>query len=117
MNSEKHGLLSRLGVRYEVALDVLGALVAHYAELVDLERDWPVPDALNLRQAGALQAALRQTRDELDPRDADAIEAVIAHYGPHARRLTLHLERPDPLAERAAQFRQANASLALEGWT
>jgi len=28
------GLFSRAGVRYEVALDVLGSLIAHYAEVV-----------------------------------------------------------------------------------
>jgi hypothetical protein len=32
-------LFSRTGVRYEVALDVLGAMIAHYAEAIARERD------------------------------------------------------------------------------
>lgn len=42
--SDPAGLFSRAGIRYEVTLDVLGALIAHYAELLGIERSRPVPD-------------------------------------------------------------------------
>jgi len=110
------GLFSRAGLRYEVALDVLGALIAHYAELIGIERSRPAPDEAILRQAEAIQGHLRRTRNDLDPRNAEAIETAIAHYAPLARRLYADPQNaPDPLAERATHFRQANASLALEG--
>lgn len=110
------GLFSRAGIRYEVALDVLGALIAHYAELLGIERSRPVPDASIVRQAEAIQRHLRRVRNDLDPRDAQAIEATIAHYAPLARRLYADPQNADdPLTERAAHFRQANASPALEG--
>jgi len=110
------GLFSRAGLRYEVALDVLGALIAHYAEVIGIERSRPTPDEAKLRQALALQTHLRHTRNDLDPRNAEAVEAAIAHYAPLARRLYADPQNsPDPLMERAARFRQANASLALEG--
>jgi len=114
--SRPAGLFSRAGVRYEIALDVLGALIAHYAEMLGIERSRPAPDETIVRQASALQAHLRRTRNDLDPRDAQEIESTIAHYAPLARRLYADPQiGPDPLAERAARFRQANASLALEG--
>ena len=80
------GLFSRAGIRYEVALDVLGALIAHYAELIGIERSRSVPDEATVRQAEAIQRHLRRVRSAPDPRDADAIEAAIAHYAPLARR-------------------------------
>jgi len=110
------GLFRRVGIRYEVALDVLGSLIAHYAEVIGIERSRPTPDEAILRQAEAIQRHLRRTRNDLDPRDAEAIEAAIAHYAPLARRLYAEPQNADdPLAKRAARFRQANASLALEG--
>lgn len=110
------GLFSRTGIRYEVALDVLGSLIAHYAELIGIERSRSAPDEAILRQTGALQSHLRRVRNDLDPHGAQEIEAAIAHYAPLARRLYADPQMaPDPLAEHAAQFRQANASLALEG--
>lgn len=44
------GLFSRAGIRYEVALDVLGALIAHYAEMLGIERSRPAPDVSIVRQ-------------------------------------------------------------------
>ncbi len=37
-------LCSRSGLRYEVALDVIGAVIAHYAEEAGIERERPVSD-------------------------------------------------------------------------
>ncbi|MCG1042173.1 hypothetical protein KQH60_06235 [Mycetohabitans sp. B8] len=81
-------LFSRTGVRYEVALDVLGAIIAHHSEAVAAERDKPVPDEAviecALQEMDALDTSLR---DELDPREPEAIERVIQQYAPQAREL------------------------------
>lgn len=37
-------LFSRAGVRYEVALDVLGAIIAHHSEAIAAEREKATPD-------------------------------------------------------------------------
>jgi hypothetical protein len=78
-------LFKRTGVRYEVACDVIGALISHYAALIaaEEEKDSPDPDAI--MKAEVAQKALRDERDALDSNDAEAIEAIIATYGPQAR--------------------------------
>jgi microcompartment protein CcmK/EutM len=78
-------LFNRTGVRYEVACDVIGALISHYAALIATEEDKDGPDQDTIVKAEAAQKALRDQRDALDSNDAEAIEAVIAHYGPQAR--------------------------------
>ena len=114
--SKTDSLFSRAGIRHEVALDVLGSLIAHYAELLGIERSRAVPDDAVVRQAEAIQRYLRHTRNELNPKNATEIESTIARYAPLARRLYADPQTAsDPLAERAAWFRQANASLAREG--
>jgi hypothetical protein len=115
-NIQPSGLFSRAGIRYEVALDVIGAVIAHCAEVIGDERGRPTPDEARLRQGQAMQRRLRSERNKLDRRDAAAIESAISCYGPLARRLYADLQNdPATQAERAEQFRQANASLALEG--
>jgi 6,7-dimethyl-8-ribityllumazine synthase len=52
------GLFDRAGVRYEVACDVIGALIAHYAEIMGREREQAQPNEAVLRVAGAMKAAL-----------------------------------------------------------
>lgn len=110
------GLFDRSGVRYEVACDVIGALIAHYAEIMGKERDRAQPDEAILRVAGALKSALAAERDDLNQRDSAGIEAAISRYAPLARRLygdgAMDAGRQ---AQRRADFDQANASLALEG--
>ena len=114
--TQSAGLFPRAVIRYEVALDVIGAVIAHYAEVVGVERDRPTPDESKLRQSQAMQRRLRSERNGLDPRDAEAVESAISCYGPLARRLYADLQNdPETVACRAEQFRQANASLALEG--
>jgi hypothetical protein len=71
------GLFDRAGVRYEVACDVIGALIAHYAEIMGLEREQAQPNEAVLRVAGAMKAALAGERDDLDPRDSAVIEAAM----------------------------------------
>lgn len=115
-NTQPAVLFSRAVIRYEVAVDVIGAVIAHYAELVGVERDRPEPDDAKLRQSQAMQRRLRSERNALDPRDAQAVESAISCYGPLARRLYADPQNdPATVACRAEQFRQANASLALEG--
>lgn len=110
------GLFDRAGVRYEVACDVIGALIAHYAEITGRERDRALPDEAILRLANARKAALAAERDDLNPRDGTGIEAVISRYAPLARRLYEGgVNDAERQARRRADFDQANASLALEG--
>ena len=51
-------LFSRAGVRYEVALDVLGAIIAHHSEAIAAEREKATPDE-------AVIAAAQKAKDEL----------------------------------------------------
>jgi hypothetical protein len=79
------GLFCRTGVRYEVALDVMGAMISHYAEAIGRERSQANPDAAVVDLYQALQAEIRDRRDALDPQDAAQIEAMIRRFGPRAR--------------------------------
>lgn len=83
----QHQLFSRAGVRYEVALDVLGAVIAHHSEVIAGERMKDEPNEAVIASAQKAKAELRQIRDELDHADSKAIEAVIAEYGKLARDL------------------------------
>ena len=84
---DKAGLFDRAGVLYEVACDVIGAIIAHYSETLAHERGKPVPDAATVERIEATKRALRMERDELDASNAEAIKAVIRKYGPQARAL------------------------------
>ena len=81
------GLFKRTGVRYEVACDVIGALIAHYSEILATEYDKEIPDQAVIDAATAEKKALRDKREALDSSDSKAIEAAIATYGPQARAL------------------------------
>jgi len=81
------GLFSRVAVRYEVALDVLGAHIAHHSEQIAIERDKPEPDERVIAAAELAKNGLRDLREELDPKDAKRIESVIADLAPAARAL------------------------------
>ena len=81
------GLFDRVGLRYEVACDVIGALIAHYAEIIGHEREQAQPDEAVLCVALAMKAVLAAERDDLDPSDATAIETAISRYAPVARRV------------------------------
>lgn len=78
-------IFRRAGVRYEVACDVIGALIAHHAEIIGNEREKEVPDQGVIQANEEAQRGLRNVREDLDARDSGAIEAVIAKYGPQAR--------------------------------
>ncbi len=81
------GLFDRVGLRYEVACDVIGALIAHYAEIIGHEREQAQPDEAVLCVALAMKAVLAAERDDLDPSDATAIETAISRYAPVACRV------------------------------
>lgn len=81
------GIFKRSGVRYEVACDVIGAVIAHHSEVVATELDKAQPDQAVIDAAEAAKRALRDTREVLDTNDIAGIEAAIATYGPQARAL------------------------------
>lgn len=84
---DKAGLFDRAGVLYEVACDVIGAIIAHYSEALAQERGKPVPDAAAVERIEAAKRTLRLERDELETSNAEAIKSVIQKYGPQAREL------------------------------
>lgn len=75
------------GIRFEVAQDVLGALIAHWSAQAAEVRDAANPDVSRLAAIQAEQRKLRILRDELDPHDLAQIESVIVEHAPLARRL------------------------------
>ena len=84
---DKAGLFDRTGVLYEVACDVLGAIIAHYSEALAQEREKLVPDAAVVERIQAAKLVLRLERDELDTSNPETIRAVIQKYGSLAREL------------------------------
>lgn len=80
-------LFDPTGVDYEVACDVIGAIIAHYSEILAIERAKPVPDDAEVERIKAAKRALNTERAALGPRDAVAIKAVTEKYGPLAREL------------------------------
>lgn len=113
--SQQRGIFSRAGVRYEVACDVIGAVISHYAELMANELASAKPDQRRISMAQRLTSELKDAREELDSREPDAIESAIERFGALARHLYADADVSAAQARRAAQFDQANASLALEG--
>lgn len=84
---DKAGLFDRAGVLYEVACDVLGAVIAHYSEALAQERGKPIPDAAIVERIETTKRALRLERDELVSSNASAVKAAIQKYGAQVREL------------------------------
>jgi len=84
---DRAGLFDRTGVLYEVACDVLGAIITHHSEAIARERERPDPDLKAIEKIEALKRALKQERDDLNPSRPEAINAVITKYGCQARQL------------------------------
>ncbi len=80
-------LFSLTAVDYEVALGALGNIIAYHAEVIGIEYGKAVPDEAVIAAAQEAQDELDTIREKLDPRDSDAIERVIAQYGPQSRAL------------------------------
>lgn len=109
-------LFDRVGVRYEVACDVIGSLIAHCAEIMGHEREQAQPNEAVLRVARAMKAALAREREDLDSRDSAGIEAAISRYAPMSRRLYGYDENDHDRQEQSrADVDQVNALLALKG--
>jgi hypothetical protein len=87
MEQQEKGLFPRTGVRFEVACDVIGALIAHHGEAIADELGKPVPAEAAVAAAESAMAALRDERDALDPTDVVAVEDAIKKYAPMARSL------------------------------
>lgn len=81
------GLFNRAGVRYEVACEVLGAILSHHAEVLGLENSKTIVDPAVVVAAQTAIGEINQLRDGLNPKDTAAIENLIAKYGPLARQL------------------------------
>lgn len=81
------GLFNRTGVRYEVAQDVLGAIIAHHSEQIAKELEKDAPDLKAVDLASVAKDSLRDLRDSLDPNDTEGIEDVIRRFAPQARDL------------------------------
>jgi hypothetical protein len=67
------------GIRFEVAQDVLGALLAHWSEAAAQALDAANPDPGQLAEIEAEQHKLRSLRHDLDPADLVRGIALIHH--------------------------------------
>ena len=84
--STKPSLFSRAHLRYEVACDVMGAVISHHAHCIGQQRSQPNGGNAQIIQTHQqAKSAIALQRDHLDPDDAQAIEAVIAQFGSLAR--------------------------------
>lgn len=108
-------LFGRTGVRLEVAHDVIGAIISHFAELIGQEREQGSPRQDRIAEAQRLISELKDMREELDTRQPASIEAAIKWLAPFARHLFANTSDNTEAHRRTAQFDQANASLRLEG--
>lgn len=111
----RSGVFSRVGVRLEVAHDVLGAVISHFAERLGHERDAETPSLDKINAARQMIKQVKDIREQLDPADPEGIEKTIAWLGPYARHLFATDAQTPEARQRAHQFEQANASLGLEG--
>ena len=80
-------IFSRVGVRLEVAQDVLGAIIAYYAAEIGKELAKPNPDVSVIEAAERVQDEMDELRDSLSVQEPERLEEVIKKYGPIAREL------------------------------
>lgn len=110
-------MIGRVGVRYEVALDLVGGVLSHLSEMTAREREASAPAPERLRALVALRECVRDLRDALDPvGDPQGIEVTISRFRPLARAAFGHDQiSPEQRLERTRQFEQIEASMGLEG--
>ncbi len=108
-------VFNRAGVRLEVAQDMIGAIISHFAELIGQEREQGSPRQHRIAEAQRLISELKDVREELDSHQPASIEAAISWFAPFARHLFANTSDNTEAHRRTAQFDQANASLRLEG--
>lgn len=111
----RSGVFSRAGIRLEVAHDVLGAVISHFAEKLGHEREAQTPRLDKINSAQQMIKEVKDIRERLDPADPEGIEKAIAWLGPYARHLFSTGAQTPEAKQRAKQFEHANASLGLEG--
>lgn len=80
-------IFNRVGIRLEVAEDVLGAIIAHYAAEIGKELAKPNPDVSVIEAAERVQDEMDELRDSLSVQEPERLEEVIKKYGPIAREL------------------------------
>ena len=80
-------IFSRVGIRLEVAEDVLGAIIAHYAAEIGKELAKPNPDVSVIEAAERVQDEMDELRDSLSVQEPERLEEAIKKYGPIAREL------------------------------
>lgn len=80
-------IFSRVGVRFEVAQDILGAIIAYHAGVLGQEHAKPNPDQSVIDKALQAQNDMDEMRYRLRHDDEAAIEKIIKEYGPIAREL------------------------------
>ncbi len=80
-------IFSRVGIRLEVAEDVLGAIIAYYAQEIGKELAKPNPDVSVIEAAERVQDEMDELRDSLSVQEPERLEEVIKKYGPIAREL------------------------------
>ena len=73
------------GIRFEVAQDVLGALISHWAAEIAALSDAGNTDRELIARAMTELRKYRAVRAELNPRDPVQIEAVIAKHSALAK--------------------------------
>lgn len=84
--STKPSLFSRAHLRYEVACDVMGAVISHHAHCIGQQRSQPNGgNAQIIQNHQQAKNVIALQRDHLAPDDAQAIEAAIAKFGLLAR--------------------------------
>lgn len=81
-------IFSRVGVRLEVAQDVLGAIIAYYAAEIGKEMAKPNPDVSVIEAAERAQDEMDELRDSLSVQEPERLEEVIKKYGQIARELS-----------------------------
>lgn len=111
--TEQTGIFRRSGVRFEVACDVIGAVIAHFASVVGTERSGTTPDTTKIARTEELMTELRNIREALDPANATGIEAAIQRLAPLARIMYDGTREGTQKARRAVQSGPTNPSLAL----
>ncbi len=109
-----HALFRRSGVRFEVACDVIGAVISHYAEFIAIEQEKPEPGTQEIALACRLMTELRDIREELDSDDLASVEATIERLGPLARHLFVNDPAGVQESSRREQSDPADARLAVD---
>lgn len=81
-------IFNRVGIRLEVAEDVLGAIIAYHAQEIGKELAKPNPDVSVIEAAERAQDEMDELRDSLSVQEPERLEEVIKKYGTIARELS-----------------------------